>query len=54
MQVLGALGDCAKYSRQRRIVLATRNLGARMGERGQRPQRIIQLVAQDPDQLFPG
>ena len=54
MQVLGALGDGRKHGGQRRMVAAPRNLGARMRQRGQGPQGIVELMAQHANQFLPG
>ena len=54
MKMLGALGDGPKHGRQRGVVLPARYLGAGMGQRRQRSQRIIEFMTQHADQFLLG
>ena len=53
MQVLRALADGGEHARQPHQVAAPRQLGTGMCQRGNRRQRIVQLVADDADHPLP-
>ena len=53
-QVAGAVLDGGEHLAQPLVPAAAHQFGTRMGQRGDRRQRVVELVADHPDHLLPG
>src|SRR6185503_15199627 len=54
LEVVGAVGDGGEDLVERVVLAAAEELGARVGEGGDRGEGVVELVADDADDLFPG